>query len=419
MPTSVISNNYLIVADDFTGANDTGVELRRRGISVRVVLSGAVIRDTESRVLYTESCVLDTESRSLSGEEAFQKVVSGVKGIRFENFPRVIKKVDSTLRGNIGAETRALDQCYRPDLVIFAPALPNLGRTTVNRIHCLNGTPICQTELAADPKTPVRNDDIQKIMAEAFTGERVIHIDLDAVRGGAFTLEGGRVFCFDAASNGDLQTIVRTVLETNKRVLWVGSAALADNLLSVEQTVPPALAVVASLSSVTRGQVLYAEKQGITLVKVPLHAILENKAGPGEITEAAAAFLKEGKDVILLSSSTYSREEYRKTEESARRAGLSTEEMSTFTQKMMGQIAAGVLGEAEVSGLFLSGGDTAMSCFESIGALGSSIVTELSQGIPLMRLIGGRYDGLKAATKAGAFGGEDAVFYALRKLREV
>jgi len=404
-------NNYLIVADDFTGSNDTGVQIRRRGIPVRVVFSG-------SGVSGTESCVLDTESRALGEEKAFKKLSRETERIPFEKFFQVIKKVDSTVRGNIGAETRALDQHYKAELVIFAPAFPDLGRTTVNSIHCLNGTPICQTELARDPKTPVKNDDVQKILAGAFSEEKVTHIDLETVRSAAFDLNAGRIFCFDAVSNADLQTIVRIAMAAKKRVLWVGTAALADNLLNVEYAVPPALAVVASLSSVTRGQVLFAEKQGVSLVKAPLYDILEKRTSPEKIAGQAIALLKEGKDVILLSASTYSEEEYKKTEECARRAGLSTEAMSAFTQKLIGEIALEILEGTKISGLFLSGGDTAISCFESAGALGSSIITEIATGIPLMRLIGGKYEGLKVVTKAGAFGKEDAIFYGLRKLRE-
>jgi uncharacterized protein YgbK (DUF1537 family) len=331
----------------------------------------------------------------------------------------VIKKVDSTLRGNVGAEVKALDQCYKAELIVFAPAFPDLGRTTVNRIHCLNGTPISQTELANDPKTPVRNDDIQKILADSFIDEKVIHFDLDAVQSGAFELEGGRIFCFDAASNIDLQNIVRKVLSTGKRVLWIGSAALADNLLNVEQSIPPALAIVTSLSSVTRGQVLYAEKQGVSGVKAPMYDILKKTITAESVASQAIALLKQGRDVILLSSSTYDENERLKNEGSAREAGLSTEDMSAFTQKTIGEIAVQVLDGATISGLFLSGGDTAMSCFECAGAIGSSIVTEISVGIPLMHLLGGKYDGMKVITKAGAFGKEDAVFYAMRKLREI
>ena len=404
-------NNYLIVADDFTGSNDTGVQICRRGIPVNVVFSG-------TEVTGKGSCVLDTESRSVSEKDAFEKLLRETEKIPFVGFLRVIKKVDSTLRGNIGTETKALDRSFGSQLIVFAPAFPDLGRTTVNCIHHLSGTPISKTELAKDPKTPVKIDDIQKIMAEAFKDEKVIHIGLDAIRSGAFDLEGGRIFCFDAALNEDLKTIVRTVLDTGKRVLWVGTAALADNLLNVERTIPPALAIVTSLSSVTRAQVHFAEKQGVCIVKAPLYAILEKNTRPEEIAAETIALLKEGKDVIMLSSSAYSEEEFQKSEESARRAGLSTEAMSAFTQKIIGQIAFMILERIEVSGLFLSGGDTAISCFESIGAKGSSIVTEIAVGIPLMRLAGGKYGGLKAVTKAGAFGKEDAIFYALRKLCE-
>jgi uncharacterized protein YgbK (DUF1537 family) len=409
-------NHYLIVADDLTGSNDTGVQIRRRGIPVSVVFSG---RGVTGR----ESCVLDTESRGLSGDEAFRKTAAEAGQIPFKDFACVMKKVDSTLRGNIGAETRALDECYKPELIVFAPAFPDLGRTTVNGIHRLNGTPVTGTEPARDPKTPVKIDDIRQILSGAFAGERVTHIDLDAVRSGNINLKGGRlaggrIFSFDAAANTDLRTIVRAVLAEGKRVLWVGAAALADNLLSVERTVPPALAVIASLSSVTRGQARYAETQGVSLVKAPLGDILGKSAKPEETADRVVALLKEGKDVILLASSTYSEDEYRKAEDSARRCGLSAGAMSAFTQSLMGKLALRVLEGAEISGLFLSGGDTAISCFEHAGALGSRIVTEIAAGIPLMRLIGGSHEGLKVVTKAGAFGKEDAVFYGLRKLRE-
>jgi len=36
-----------------------------------------------------------------------------------------------------------------------------------------------------------------------------------------------------------------------------------------------------------------------------------------------------------------------------------------------------------------------------------------------MKLVGGSFDGLKVVTKAGAFGGEDAITYSIRKLKEV
>ena len=33
-------DRYLIIADDFTGANDTGVQLKRRGLRTSVIFAG-------------------------------------------------------------------------------------------------------------------------------------------------------------------------------------------------------------------------------------------------------------------------------------------------------------------------------------------------------------------------------------------
>jgi len=35
-----LEERYLIIADDFTGANDTGVQLRRRGFPTEVLFCG-------------------------------------------------------------------------------------------------------------------------------------------------------------------------------------------------------------------------------------------------------------------------------------------------------------------------------------------------------------------------------------------
>ena len=406
-----VMEKYLIIADDFTGANDTGVQLRRRGIPVSVVFSFALITGEESYVL-------DTESRGISAEAACGKVEAEVKNIDFGQFNHVIKKIDSTLRGNVGPETKALDNKLRAELVIFVPALPDLGRTTVNRIQRLNGKPLLQTELIQDPKTPVKEDNIQKLLTAYFLGENIFHIEIDAIRNGRINFEGSRVFTCDAETNVDLQKIISAALATKKRTLWVGTAAIADNLLSIKQPIPPALGMAASLSSVTRRQVQYAEKQGVALVKAAPYDILEQNACIKDIAAKAVSFLQEGRDTIVLSSSTYSVEEYEKAESAAKRAGFSREQMSAFTEKTMGCLSMLILKKARISGLFLAGGDTAMAFFEKAGAKGSSIVTEIALGIPLMRLRGGVHEGLKVVTKAGAFGNEDAIFYALRKLRE-
>ena len=97
---------------------------------------------------------------------------------------------------------------------------------------------------------------------------------------------------------------------------------------------------------------------------------------------------------------------------------MSQPQVSDYVRFTMGEMAAAVLGECAVSGVFVTGGDTALGLLESLGADGSEILSEVSVGIPMMRLMCGRADGLKMVTKAGAFGSPDAIKHAFRKLKD-
>ena len=72
------------------------------------------------------------------------------------------------MRGNIAAEIKAVDEHFKPELMIFAPALPDLKRTTVDGVQCLNGVEICRTELASDPKNPVVEDDLVRMLGRYY-----------------------------------------------------------------------------------------------------------------------------------------------------------------------------------------------------------------------------------------------------------
>lgn len=404
-------NRYLIVADDFTGANDTGVQLKRRGVPTSVVFSSEFIASEGS-------FVLDTESRALGPEEAAAAVRAGLKGVDLTAFGRVMKKVDSTLRGSVAAEIKAVDELYGSELVVFAPALPDLGRTTVGGVHLLKGIPITRTELAKDPKTPVTEDNITRLL-EAVYDEPVTHISEDQVSAGEIDFSTGRVFTCDSATNADLRSVIQAAVATGKRTLWVGTAAMADHLLGVEVEVPPALAVVASVSAVSREQVNFAAGEGIPLVSVPIPELLTGEQKMETYVAQTVALLKEGKDAILASSASCNRAELDRSVAVGEKLNMTREQVSGYTQMVMGKMTKAILEQTPVSGMFLTGGDTALGFFMEARSLGSSIVTEIAVGIPMMRLSGGPFAGLKVVTKAGAFGKEDTITFALRKLKEV
>lgn len=400
-----------ILADDFTGANDTGVQLRSRGIPTVVLLDG-------SRIPEEGAVVVDTESRALPPPEARAAVRRPLAGIDPSAFGLIMKKVDSTLRGNIAAEVRAADDRLCFDRILFAPALPDLGRTTKNGVHRLDGVPLLETELARDPKTPVREDNIARLLQAEFD-EPVVQIPLDQVSENRIRLAGGRIFAFDAVTNTDLKNIVRAGLAEKGRVLWVGAAALAEQLIGAQSRVPPAVAVVGSVSSVTRRQVRYAEQEGAALVRIPIYSLLDGTADPMEYAGRAAALLKENRDVVVLPTSSCDADEMARTDRAGAERGMTPKEMGDYIQEVLSRISRRILEAVPVSGAFLTGGDTAIGFIRAAEASGSSILTEIAAGIPMMRLIGGPYVGLKIITKAGAFGNENAIVAAMKKLKEV
>lgn len=404
-------DRYLIIADDFTGANDTGVQLRRRGLATSVIFSGKKLP------VGTGCLVVDTESRGATAETASASVSAACEQVNFDDYKYVIKKVDSTLRGNIAAEVAAMDKFYKPELVIFAPALPALGRTTENGIHCLKGVPLTETELARDPKNPVTEDNINRLLSTVYD-ERVTHIGLEAVRSG-FSLDGGRVFTFDAVSDADMQNIISAAKATGKRTLYIGTAAMADNIMTLESTIPPVLGVIASVSDVTGGQVRAAEATGVKTVVVPFHELLSGAKTAEEYVAQAVESLRAGADTMIVSSSTLEREELELARAEGERHGMALPQVSDYVRGKMGELAAAVLELGVVSGVFVTGGDTALGLLEALGADGSEILSEVSVGIPMMRVIGGQAAGVKMVTKAGAFGTQDAISNAFRKLKEI
>ncbi|MDD3337406.1 MAG: four-carbon acid sugar kinase family protein [Lachnospiraceae bacterium] len=405
-----VSRRYLVIADDFTGANDTGVQLRRRGYPTEVVFATEHIPEDRS-------IVIDTESRTGTPQSAYETVKCLVQEVDFQQYEYVIKKVDSTMRGNIPQEIKALDEVYEPELIIFAPALPNLGRTTIQGVQCLNGVEICKTELARDPKNPVMEDSLVRLLEQVYH-EPVQLKTLEEIRAEHLEFSGGRIFACDAETNENLQAVVRAVRAGQKKAMYIGTAGIADNIMEIENPTKPVFGVVASISTVTNRQIQYCEGQGITMIKVPIHDLLSGEKLPQPYREEAVAALKRGEDTILLANTSYDRDEMQLSREAGAKRGLDIIQIGDYVQEIIGKIAEQVLERTEVSGVFVTGGDTALGMLRNIEAEGADILTELLVGIPMVRVTGGRFDGLKMVTKAGAFGSEDAVSFAFRKIKE-
>ncbi len=126
-----MNKKLAVIADDFTGANDTGVQFSKKGLKTIVVTN---TQNVENVLEKLDVLVIDTESRVADKKTAYEKVSETVKTLKSHGFEFIYKKLDSTLRGNIGIEIAAAMDAAGVNLALVAPALPSNGRTTIGGI---------------------------------------------------------------------------------------------------------------------------------------------------------------------------------------------------------------------------------------------------------------------------------------------
>ncbi len=117
-----------IVADDLTGALDTGTPFVDAGLRVAVALDvGAV----EAAIATgAEVVVVNTVSRALDPLQAADRVRQSTAALCRASPEFVLKKIDSRLKGNVAAESEALALAIGRHRLMVAPAVPDQGRYT-------------------------------------------------------------------------------------------------------------------------------------------------------------------------------------------------------------------------------------------------------------------------------------------------
>lgn len=402
-------HTFVIVADDFTGANDTGVQLCKNGIPVDVILDSQQIKKNNN------SLAIDTESRVIGEENAYQRVFTAVNSVLQTGGCQILyKKVDSTLRGHLQAEIKAAVDAYQPELIIFAPAYPAQGRTVEKGRVCVQGTPLLETEIAKDPRNPLQEDNIQQILA-ACLQQPITHYTREEVQAGRFNFSG-YAYTFDTQSQQDLEQIAAAALRTQKKILWLGSAGLAEGLMRGTGRIKPVLAVVGSISSKTMAQLAYCQEKGILVVTLPMQKLYESQPSDDAV-QAVVTALQAGNNVILTGAAC--RQDYEEFAVYGRRKGIATDELAEFTKQTLSQLVPQILQKATISGLFLTGGDTAIAVIQQLGANGSHIEQEIIPGFVQGRLLGGKYQNLPIVTKAGAFGSVEDIYHCIQKIKQL
>lgn len=418
----------LVIADDLTGANDTGVQFSKFGLQTIVLLGS---ESKELLVANADILVLDTDSRAESATVAAERVTKACKAVDKLGIAHLYKKIDSTLRGNLGAEISAAYTEFKPVLTVIAPAFPKAGRRTIGGHQLLESMPISMTEIAHDPKTPVTESWIPQLLGRE--DGKVGVIPLEKVMGGPSVIYdeitkrlgiGEDWLVFDAVSEENLRHITEAAARF-EQVLWVGSAGLAEHLPTVlrwgtEQEKNSTmvskynlkLVVAGSVSAITQKQIrTYIEEKFVPYIILDsVAAVLRPTQEIARVVSLAKKFLQEEDLVVYCSNDE---EVVAQVITAGKSINITSTEVGINIATVLGQVVAELAKEG-LSGLFLTGGETAVSSCRALQGTGIEILQEVVPGIPLGRIIGGEFQGLHVITKAGAFGNAYAIIEAMK-----
>jgi len=411
-----MTSRWLILADDLTGAADCAIAFARRGLSASVGWHGAPMAEEAGAVL-----AIDADSRRLPPDAAAARHVALLRA-RHRCGQGLIKKLDSTLRGQPAAElaatARALRAAGQPSLAIVAPAFPATGRTTEGgRVH-LNGTPLEATPLWARDHS-YASAHLPTVLAEAGLATRLL--PLEALRVGepavgatlaAALADGTEALVCDATTAEDLALLARASLPLAGRVFWVGSggiaaalaAALPDTALPDAAPALPAtaggvLVVVGSVAEASRAAAARLVAEGAAQpFQIPPDLLRAGPADPrwAPLATEIAASLAAGRDTL---------------------AEIADDPAADLTQgAALAERLASLLAPAaeRMGGLFATGGETACALLTHLGVHGIRLIEEVEPGVPLGLTEGALR--LPVMTKAGAFGDEGTLLRSLARL---
>jgi len=426
-----------IIADDLSSATDCGAQVARSGLSVVASLHGCSI-PPQARAVQVIS--VDTDSRSLSADQAYTKVRAAALQLVADGWTHFYKSVDSTLRGNLGAEIEAVLEAVKPDCAVIAPAFPKYGRTTVGGVQFLYGRPLHETEFGTDPTAPVRDADIVRRLA-AGSRRPAGRITLDQLRAGPVAIKnriqqlltaGVELVIVDIAEQDDLERICAHLSHSDLRVVWVGSTGLAEfvplalgvasavNSVNAERAMDPrpALVLVGSASETTRQQLHHAQTSNqLEIVSLdPINVIQNGPIAEAELERAGSSVrlaIHSRQDVAVVVKAT--RDQIAATQQLGIELGLTAAQVAQRIVDALAQVGSLMVSEGKISGIVATGGDTANALCNALAAQALEILGEVEAGIPVMRILGERP--LPLVTKAGGFGSPAAIGESLAKVK--
>jgi len=413
-----------VIADDLTGAADTTLAFWQHDFATFILLDGEDTTFLQSDAVIT----IDTDSRHAPLDECAARVTDAVSRLRTLGVTTFYKKIDSTLRGNLGTEIEATMRAANIPHAIICPAFPVMGRTVRDGRVLVQGEDLMQTPAANDPRSPV----ISSRIAEVIARQTTLPIEELCVSSAETDTAAQRtdmhITIIDAQTDEDLLKWVR-YFGVGPDVLWVGAAGLADTLASelqkqkavsqpatstpAQTAAKPVLVVAGSVHTASRGQItILQESPDVTTVPIDPAQLVQGTLETAPIIQRVSDVLAQGKHcVIYTEHSPEVRERFKKVLDELhytyeQGGGLIAQYLSKIVCTILSNIAQPV-------DLVLTGGDTAKPILARLHVSALRVINMVAPGTPISETLDGTR---QVVTKAGGFGQPDILLQAVHAL---
>ena len=391
-----------IVADDLAGAADTAAQFASPARPA-VILVGPQPASVPPDTQRAAAVAIDADCRHDKPAECARRVGSAFAQVSETGARLPYLKLDSTLRGNVGASLRAAVEAVAAQAAVLAPAFPERGRTVAGGVLLVDGAPVAETEIASDGAAPVTVSEVSAIVRRQWNcrcavlsppqcaGAAELADDVAAV------LDGGvELVVMDASSPDDLRTIAGAVARIGRHVLPAGSAGLARafaDTAGVRRLTPPppragsdgpssVLVLIGSRTAAAAAQIEAVRLEGIVCLT----------ADSQEAALRASSILSTGRAVAITPGAA--------GHESVARVGAQS--LAHLDRK---------------PGLVLSGGATARCLCDQAGITAFRVGGELQPGVAAGHALLTAGEAVAAVVKGGAAGDAAAVVEAVRWIR--
>jgi uncharacterized protein YgbK (DUF1537 family) len=391
---------YIIIADNFTGANETAVKFMNGGYNSSVVLEADSLPTIQK---YYSTVALDTESFYDTPDVAAKKLRKLAKYlIPWKDKSIFYKRINPYFKGNAAIEIKSFAEEIGFKYVVITNAFSGDRMAIEEGISTFEPSGVVSHSKNKEKQVATAQQSVE-FMKEAGI-EKLFIISKEDIRSGKvsgyFASKG--YFCCEAEDETDIRSIARGISAVipASDILWVGSVGLADMLASIPK---PILTVLGSTHHRSIRQARLLSELGLAS-KVQIE-VEQWKTNPQKQRETAAseaeAALRRGQNVLLamVKNNRFISEEFQ------------NEDMAGFLD-FITDVSRDILGCVKIGGVCVTGGDCAVRLVQKAKANGIRLIKEIQEGITLVQLNGGPYDSLSLITKSGGFGGERALIHA-------